>query len=88
MLILWVFRREPGDPVCGATVYKSRTDDACRRHLLERIRKAESHLPHARTLPPKNEIAGLRPTSIPLPMKAGVHSMIHPQFSIARAALE
>jgi hypothetical protein len=42
-------------------------------------------IPQASTDPANMEMAELRPISIPLPMKAGVHSMNHPQFSIFKA---
>jgi hypothetical protein len=44
-------------------------------------------IPQARTLPAKKDIETFRPTSMPEPMKAGVHSIIQPQFSTAMAAL-
>ena len=44
-------------------------------------------IPQARTLPAKKEMAVLRPTKIPTPMKAGVHSTSQPQFSTLMAAL-
>lgn len=44
-------------------------------------------IPYAMISPATKEMAVLRPTRMPEPMKAGVHSMIQNQFSPAIAAL-
>ena len=44
-------------------------------------------IPQAMTDPAKKEMAVFRPTRMPAPMKAGVHSIIQPQFSTASAEL-